>query len=128
MATKKHYFTKNNERIGKKSGKPRGKYKKQAQAIESLQTSLPSQKAPDSQLPNIPQTIAEASQKFRWQKGVLISFLTLVALLSAWQGIILIQRLLAVGNALEKRNALVQQMTLWENISKQYPTYRDAYF
>lgn len=39
-----------------------------------------------------------------------------------------VQRLLTVKKVFENRNALQEQMTIWENISKEYPTYRDAYF
>lgn len=125
----KRFFTKNNERVGKKSGKPRGKYKKHGQqpteAI-SLPQIAEEIKAAKHESPSIYRKITEHAGKWKLV-GLLAYFLVIVGL-SGWQGTLAVEKLGNLQKVVAQRLILTQQMNLWEGIAQKYPTYRDAYF
>lgn len=130
MAVKKRFFTKNNERVGKKSGKPRGKYHKRAQKQEIVVLTSPTIVPEKSKSPNIPQKITEKTLKIGFsQKPILLAvFVIILAILSVWQVIGLVQKSVTLQQIVAKRITVSQNMQLWGNIATKYPGYRDAYF
>lgn len=136
---KKHYFTKNKERVGKKSGKPRGKYKKRGQEEFEEQIVLSkeqSTKPKKQELPSISRKITEKigqftitpPKKLSWKMIGFILFFVIVLGLSVWQGIAAVGKLVALNKVVADREKLAQEMKLWEGIATKYPGYRDAYF
>lgn len=133
------YFTKNKERVGKKSGKPRGKYKKHAKAVVelSLETDVATEeKKKKQEFPNISLGITEKVGNIRitppkhvsWKMGGFLLFFLTVLGLSVWQGTIVVEKGLLLKDVVAKRSVLMQEMKLWEGIATKYPGYRDAYF
>jgi|SRR5579872_4436978 len=138
MATKR-FFTKNHERVGKKSGKIRGKYKKQGIGEPTIllnQPSVVADKPKTQKSPSISRKITETLGKFTisvptrfsWKMVGFIVFFSIILGLSIWQGIVAIQKSLVLKEVVAQRVALAKQMSLWDSIAAQYPGYRDAYF
>lgn len=137
MATKR-FFTKNNEKFGKKSGKPRGKYKKQGKATQEdpiILQSVPKANPETQELPSFYRKITEGIGKFKashaqfsLKKVALLVFFLIIIGVSVWQGILTGEKLLFLKNVVEERVKLSQDLKLWESIMAKYPGYRDAYF
>lgn len=137
--SKNRFFTKNNERVGKKSGKPRGKYKKRGQVeqvvLQQEEVSITT-KQKIQELPSISRSITERLQKitikppttFSWKMGAFLVFFLLIVGLSLWQGIVAVEKGFLLKNVLTQRGVLSRDMKLWESIAAKYPRYRDAYF
>ncbi|HSD98354.1 MAG TPA: hypothetical protein VLB73_01480 [Patescibacteria group bacterium] len=139
MATKKHYFTKNNEKVGKKSGKPRGKYKKQGKTSQEdmiIPQSVPEIESKTQESPSFYRKITERlgkirliySAQFSWKTIVLVIFFLVILGVSVWQGVLAGEKLLFLKNVVGERVKLSQDLKLWESIMAKYPGYRDAYF
>src|SRR5690242_20580488 len=120
----KRFFTKNHERVGKKSGKPRGKYKKRGQVeqvvLQQEEVSITT-KQKIQELPSISRSITESIQSITikppttlsWKMGAFLVFFLLMGGLSVWQGVMAVEKGLLLKNILTQRNALSQDMKLW---------------
>ncbi len=130
---KKRFFTKNNERVGKKSGKPRGKYIKRAQVILVEETNVqpfPKEQSKKIKLPNIPRNIPESLSNLTFSPKtiLLIAFISILGVVSLWQIIGLIEKSNDLRQVVAQRQTLNSQMQTWESVAQKYPGYRDAYF
>lgn len=140
MASKKRFFTRNKEKVGKKSGKAREKQEKGVVrgsggqvVVEQIAQDSPKVKEGKKEFPINYRSIAEPFQKiyfsgFSWGKLALGIFLFLLLGVSLWQAAVLGQRVLAFERVLMQREKLTEDLKLWENIAAKYPGYRDAYF
>lgn len=133
MSAKKRFFKNIHKKIGNKSVNVREK--------DSLKASGESQKAKKEsiflfqmpKLPSISLYFTEVTGKIKQVRfslrnvslGLVIGTLGIITLVSL---IMLTRNAVFFGNTLMQRLRLHKEMTLWENISQKYPTYRDASF
>lgn len=87
-------------------------------------------------LPNILRSITDVYHSFIFflkagfsvKKSIVIVYVVIIFGLSFWQTVLLVQKGLALQSLLAQREKISQELSLWENITQKYPTYRDAYF
>ena len=134
MAVKKRYFTKDKKKVGKKSGKPRGKYNV-ANKVTAEQVVLLGQPTSEQKSPNNSRSITELAPRFLmsrwkvpWKRGGVIAGVAIACGVVLWQVAAVSVRGQQLYHVLTERAQMQSDMRLWESIASQYPAYRDADF
>lgn len=79
---------------------------------------------------SIPETLTIPGKKtsYSWLEWALVVVLVILGVAwNIWVGIALYRNILRWSSVLVAREKLYEEMTLWENITQKYPSYRDAY-
>lgn len=97
---------------------------KKIKKIEQERTKKDNQK---QQFPRISRFIPENTWKFWLKLGIVIC----LSVVAVWGNYLILQSLYSAGKGFIKvvyaREKLNNEMKLWQNITKEYPNYRDAY-